>query len=330
METISIYILPIAKLVITSALLMVLYHIIYKERGGYNTNRMILLSIPIVAILLSIFRIEIFTPEPLYITLPEIPNASIPIDNEASFNTNINMEERSEGISLHIWLIILYLAGVVIQTLRIIISHHRVMKLKMGETRSINNRITIIRNEKITSPFSYCNTIFIPMELYGEKLDIVLKHEYEHIRNKHYIDLWIIEILCTTMWFNPIFIIRKTKRFAFFERTAHFFKTKCTFEGYPPFSKIFRLAYASIQQIKRRWNGVPTPFVFRFVASLPLCYFGYRLVGFDALRSLDFAAEGQARPENRARVRSIVIRIRARHTATRARVVVATINHTAN
>lgn len=209
METISIYILPIAKLVITSALLMVLYHIIYKERGGYNTNRMILLSIPIVAILLSIFRIEIFTPEPLYITLPEIPNASIPIDNEASFNTNINMEERSEGISLHIWLIILYLAGVVIQTLRIVISHYRVMKLKIGETRNIN-RITIISNEKIRSPFSYCNTIFIPMELYSEKLDIVLKHEYEHIRNKHYIDLWIIEILCTTMWFNPILmLIRK-------------------------------------------------------------------------------------------------------------------------
>jgi len=209
METISIYILPIAKLVITSALLMVLYHLIYKERGGYNTNRMILLSIPIVAILLSIFRIEIFTPEPLYITLPEIPNASIPIDNEASFNTNINMEERSEGISLHIWLIILYLTGVVIQTLRIVISHHRVMKLKIGETRNIN-RITIISNEKIRSPFSYCNTIFIPMELYGEKLDIVLKHEYEHIRNKHYIDLWIIEILCTTMWFNPILmLIRK-------------------------------------------------------------------------------------------------------------------------
>ena len=130
--------------------------------------------------------------------------------------------------------------------------------------------------------------------------------------------------------FSTKCIIRKTKRFAFFERTAHFFKTKCTFERYPPFSKFFRLAYASIQQLKRRWNTIPTPFVFRFVASLPLCYFGYRLVGFDALRSLDFAAEGQARPDIRARVRSIVTRIRARHTATRARDVAATINHTAN
>ena len=63
------------------------------------------------------------------------------------------------------------------------------------------------------------------------------------------------------------FIIRKTKRFAFFERTAHFFRTKRTSEGYPPISKIFRLAHASII-LKRRWNFIPTPFVFRFVASL--------------------------------------------------------------
>lgn len=36
-----------------------------------------------------------------------------------------------------------------------------------------------------------------------------------------------------------ISIIRKTKRFAFFERAAHFFKTKCTFEGIPLFQKFF-------------------------------------------------------------------------------------------
>ena len=134
------------------------------------------------------------------------------------------------------------------------------------------------------------------------------------------------------LFLSPAFcwhcIIRKTKRFVFFERSAHFFKTKRTLEGYPPFSKIFRLAYASIQQLKRRWNTIPTPFVFRFVASLPLCYFGYRLVGFDALRSLDFAAEGQARPVNRARVRSIGTRMRARHTAIRVRAVVRAVNHT--
>ena len=65
------------------------------------------------------------------------------------------------------------------------------------------------------------------------------------------------------------YIIRKTKRFAFFERTAHFFRTKRTSEGYPPISKIFRLAHASII-LKRRWNFIPTPFVFSLCRFAPL------------------------------------------------------------
>ena len=44
-------------------------------------------------------------------------------------------------------------------------------------------------------------------------------------------------------------IIRKTKRFAFFERTAHFFKTKCTFEV-SPFFKNFSTGLRQYSTIK--------------------------------------------------------------------------------
>ena len=59
------------------------------------------------------------------------------------------------------------------------------------------------------------------------------------------------------------------------------------------------------------------------------CYLAYRLERSDARRPNEPTAEGQTRTDARARVRSIVIRIRARNTAIRVRVVVATINHTA-
>lgn len=45
---------------------------------------------------------------------------------------------------------------------------------------------------------------------------------------------------------NETYIIRKSKRFAIFERSVLFSKTKCTSEGYPPFSKYYRPAYAGI------------------------------------------------------------------------------------
>lgn len=74
---------------------------------------------------------------------------------------------------------------------------------------------------------------------------------------------------------------------------------------------------------------------FRF-GSLRDRFSAFRLRGLDqrfvrchARRFDDFTAEGQARADIRARIRSIVTRIRARHTRTRARVVVAAIDHTA-
>ena len=55
----------------------------------------------------------------------------------------------------------------------------------------------------------------------------------------------------------------------------------------------------------------------------------YRFVRGHALRFDEVAAEGQTRPDIRARTRCIAIRIRARHAATRIRAAAAAIDHTA-
>ena len=59
-----------------------------------------------------------------------------------------------------------------------------------------------------------------------------------------------------------------------------------------------------------------------------LRHLAYRLVRCHALRPDDFAAEGQTRADMRTRIRSIVIRMRIRHTAIRTRTVVPAIDHT--
>lgn len=60
-----------------------------------------------------------------------------------------------------------------------------------------------------------------------------------------------------------------------------------------------------------------------------LRYLDGRLVRCYAFRFHYFTAEGQTRPDIRARVRRNVTRIRVRHTATRIRVAAAAIDHTA-
>ena len=87
-------------------------------------------------------------------------------------------------------------------------------------------------------------------------------------------------------------------------------------------SKIFRPAYA----------GDATSFVLslrsRF-ARFALRNLDYRLIRSHALRPHDLAAEGQARADNRIRIRGIVTRIRIRDTAIRARIAAPAIDHTA-
>ena len=66
----------------------------------------------------------------------------------------------------------------------------------------------------------------------------------------------------------------------------------------------------------------------RFAPAFRLRHLDSRLERPHALRPHDSAAEGQTRPDVRARVRSIVIRTRARNATTRIRVAAAAIDHT--
>ena len=158
-------------------------------------------------------------------------------------------------------------------------------------------------------------------------------------------------------------IIRKTKRATLIERKVRKLKRNVLFsqnEAYHrcaflspvdlPFSKKFRPGFAGfcgpapgspqprpVCIFERPPNIIRRPFFscYRFtlwVAARPLSRsrdLGHRFVRGHALRFDEVAAEGQARPDIRERIRSIVIRIRERHAAMRIRVAVAAIDHTA-
>ncbi len=133
---------------------------------------------------------------------------------------------------------------------------------------------------------------------------------------------------------NEMFAPRKTKR--------SLLKNETLLKS--PFPKNFRPGFAGgwgCPGSVFEWppNTVRRPFFFslfrfgslrdRFIA-LRSHSLAQRFVRGHALRFDDQSAEGQPRADIRARIRSIVTRIRARHAATRNRVDVAAIDHTAS
>lgn len=57
----------------------------------------------------------------------------------------------------------------------------------------------------IQSPFSFYSTIYLPLDIELNWNNPIIQHEYEHIKQKHTIDVLTIHLLRALFWFNPLF-----------------------------------------------------------------------------------------------------------------------------
>ena len=65
-----------------------------------------------------------------------------------------------------------------------------------------NDGITIVRSEKITTPFSFLNKVYLPMST-EETDNRIIQHELCHVRERHSLDILLVEFLKIISWFNP-------------------------------------------------------------------------------------------------------------------------------
>ena len=66
---------------------------------------------------------------------------------------------------------------------------------------------TFVFHNKYTIPYSFLNYIFIQEEDYRNRQ--ILLHELTHVRQKHSLDILLIEFIHCLMWFNPALIFYK-------------------------------------------------------------------------------------------------------------------------
>ena len=62
----------------------------------------------------------------------------------------------------------------------------------------------VIESSDFDSAFSFFRFVFIPLHLNEADKNIILKHEDAHIRQKHWLDLLLTNILRLIWWFNPV------------------------------------------------------------------------------------------------------------------------------
>ncbi|MCE4563929.1 hypothetical protein INQ51_06365 [Maribellus sp. CM-23] len=98
----------------------------------------------------------------------------------------------------------LYLTGVLFMVFRMLKSTIPVLRVIFKAKVCRYRNAKLIRNVEFPASFSLISFVFVHPSIDEPELGEVVKHEQEHIRQKHWIDLLIFEVLRTVQWFNPI------------------------------------------------------------------------------------------------------------------------------
>ena len=191
MEAFASYLL---KSVIWTAGFTVVFILFLRNERFFFLNRIYL----IVGILTSFF----FPLVSVHYTvvLPVFRN----FQSDSAVVTEVQKAGSSVMPDLRIILTLLYVSGVLL-VLTLILKQARavVRAIKKSEIISLS-QVKLIKTPDYTSAFSFFSYVFVNPSITDIETEEIMNHELVHIRQKHWFDLLLVELLCMLQWFNPL------------------------------------------------------------------------------------------------------------------------------
>lgn len=239
-------------LLLVSALLMAFYHVVMNGKQSFRFQRLYLLAIPVVCLMhiATLVVIPQLTPEAMVLTMTykelhaykridpetnfivhdetpastETMNSPILVHSDISNYTqsqapNKVLSTEQSGVTLSpkditslISIAIPCISAILL--LMVLVPLLRLyFRLRNMKNITRENDLSIVRASWVDTPFSLGKTIFLPEGKTETAENIFIRHEEAHIHNRHYMDVWFIEVLVRLLWFNPIlWLVRKTLR----------------------------------------------------------------------------------------------------------------------
>jgi hypothetical protein len=135
--------------------------------------------------------------------LPEFPLME-PIVTESELQI-LKASESSHSLNIALILFAIYVVGISVRLIKLTFSIIGILKLKRQCDVVAYQDLHVFKTHT-SVPFSFFNYVFLPKAT----IDLaILEHEAAHVRQCHWIDLAIVEIVSIVLWFNPMMIIYK-------------------------------------------------------------------------------------------------------------------------
>src|SRR5665647_1162767 len=104
------------------------------------------------------------------------------------------------ALPFYFWI---YLAGIVIFFLRLLFQTWKIIR-KLKETGyEQTGSVKLVRTSEYASSFSFFSYVFVNPSTATSEMEVIMNHEREHIQQRHWLDLLLVELICIVQWFNP-------------------------------------------------------------------------------------------------------------------------------
>ncbi|MBN2236353.1 MAG: carboxypeptidase-like regulatory domain-containing protein [Bacteroidales bacterium] len=201
MSNLFIYFLQVS---IALVVFYLLYWLLLRNETHYNVNRVYLVCVAMLSVILPLF--------PLHYTviLEEGINQSGILTEFKSTIAGIppysgDLFEENISLNYNTALFLIYITGSIFFLARLLYQSGILLFLILKNKAKTIQGLQIVENEKYGLPFSFFNFVFINPKFHLQTdLPEILAHEKVHIREKHWVDLILIELLTVIFWFNPL------------------------------------------------------------------------------------------------------------------------------
>lgn len=187
MEALSLFLLKSAAWLTGFALV---YLLGLRNERFFQLNRAFLLT-GIVASLLFPFYTFHYT-----VVIPSLPAVSASM-GELEVGEIVAIEPSTP---FYYWI---YLAGMTLFLLRLLFQTWKIIyKLQKAGYEQAGD-VKLVRTSDYASSFSFFSFVFVNPSTSTHEMKEIMNHEREHIRQRHWFDLLLVEMICIVQWFNP-------------------------------------------------------------------------------------------------------------------------------
>jgi len=191
METFALYLLKSVAWLTGFTLVFILF---LRNERFFVINRIYLIAGILISFLFPLISIH-YT-----VVLPAIKTFQI----ENAVAGEIQSSSGSIIPYLELMLLFLYVTGILFVLTTMLRQGRSVLKaIRRSEIIKVHPA-KLIRTTDYTSAFSFFSYVFVNPSITDVETKEIMNHELVHIRQKHWFDLLLGEMLCMMQWFNPL------------------------------------------------------------------------------------------------------------------------------